>query len=290
MDHYCHIHVESGRAYIGLTKLTMMKRWNRHVYDATKRHRSYHFANAIRKYGKEAFSHTILEVCKDLEVANLAEKCWIELLDTRNPGKGFNLSVGGDGPPPGPFRNPWKNPNYKWHDPEYRRLHGEKMKSIVNDPVIRAKIAASMKVVQSTPEYRQTLSDRARGRTEPPAVRQAISRSLSASLRTVEGHVSCGTHGLVPFIECFRAKSRVGQILYRCKHCILGRKKRKSAAMREARRDSHGHLWVRVNARSWKCSDCGSNAHSETEAPPTFTPPDLWLQCREILIKTVQDS
>lgn len=31
---YCHIHIESGRRYVGLTKLTMMKRWNQHVYNA----------------------------------------------------------------------------------------------------------------------------------------------------------------------------------------------------------------------------------------------------------------
>ena len=72
---YCHTHTESGRRYIGLTKLTMMKRWNSHIYTANhvkngKLAATGHFPNAIRKYGKDAFSHEVLEVCSTLEEAN----------------------------------------------------------------------------------------------------------------------------------------------------------------------------------------------------------------------------
>jgi group I intron endonuclease len=94
---YCHTHTDSGCRYIGLTKLTMAKRWNQHLQNARKKRGrgcSY-FWNAIRKYGPSAFSHEVLEICRDLHVANLAEECWIEFYDTRNPENGFNLAKGG---------------------------------------------------------------------------------------------------------------------------------------------------------------------------------------------------
>ncbi|OPZ38853.1 MAG: GIY-YIG catalytic domain protein [Synergistetes bacterium ADurb.BinA166] len=93
---YCHTHVESGRRYVGLTKKTWRQRWDQHVCRARHAKTSKnHWYNAIQKYGREAFSHEILETCHSLEVANLAEECWIEFLDTRDPEKGFNLMKGG---------------------------------------------------------------------------------------------------------------------------------------------------------------------------------------------------
>src|SRR5580693_175899 len=93
---YCHTHIESGRRYIGLTKLTMMKRWNQHLANArTKSGKGcVHFWNALRMYGKESFSHEVLETCSNFEVANTAEISWIEFYDSTN--YGFNISKGGD--------------------------------------------------------------------------------------------------------------------------------------------------------------------------------------------------
>jgi group I intron endonuclease len=91
---YCHVHVETGRRYMGLTTRSMERRWSQHLTQS--KILKTHFANAIRKYGLEAFSHEILEVCHDQEVAELAERSWIELFDSTNPEKGFNLAKGGD--------------------------------------------------------------------------------------------------------------------------------------------------------------------------------------------------
>ena len=56
----------------------------------------WHFPNAIRKYGPEAFSHEVLAVVTtSLEDANAAEQEWIKKLQTRDPEKGFNLAKGG---------------------------------------------------------------------------------------------------------------------------------------------------------------------------------------------------
>jgi len=45
-------------------------------------------------------------------VANLAEECWIEFYDTRNPEKGFNLIRGGSHTPHS-VKNSWDRPEYR---------------------------------------------------------------------------------------------------------------------------------------------------------------------------------
>ncbi len=41
----------------------------------------WHFPNAVRKYGKDAFSHHVLETCYSLGEANKAEKYWAKMYD-----------------------------------------------------------------------------------------------------------------------------------------------------------------------------------------------------------------
>ncbi len=98
---YCHTHVASGRRYVGLTKKTMLQRWNQHVYSASRKDGKgcAHFWAAIRKYGKDAFEHQILQVCGTLAAANAAEEKLIEELGTRDPLRGFNLIRGGGSSP-----------------------------------------------------------------------------------------------------------------------------------------------------------------------------------------------
>ena len=156
---YCHIHIESGRRYIGLTKMSMMKRWNRHVYSVgklTKKNGKSHFHNAIRKYGKDAFRHEVLEICYSLEEANAAEKKWIAHFDTRNPEKGFNLAPGGSHTPH-PVKNPWERPGYK-----------EKVSSAIKerwkDPIIRAQNAAASAAALRTSKVRSRCSKSQKGK------------------------------------------------------------------------------------------------------------------------------
>jgi len=163
---YCHTHVESGRRYVGMTVRSMERRWAQHIVQsrATKDGR-WHFPNAIRKYGKEAFSHEVLEVCHDLEMANLAEERWIKLLDTRNPQRGFNLAKGGSHTPH-PITNPWDRPGYREKqearaiDASHLQLpeNQEKLKAALNTPESKAKRSAAMKVSHSRPEVRASIS------------------------------------------------------------------------------------------------------------------------------------
>lgn len=222
---YCCAHMESGRRYVGLTKKTLRQRWNAHLYNAFNRKLGSHshFWNAIRKYGKDAFDLEVLEVCSTLEDANAAEERWIIHFDTRNPEKGFNLARGGGCRPNPERKNPWRDPAYKWHDPGYRASHGEKMREVVNRPEVRAKLEAAQAIFTKDPSWLAKVS-----RIGVPLSqkhRESLAESTSKVRRKVPGHVSCGRHGLVPFADCFRAKSNTGRILHRCKHCILDRAK-----------------------------------------------------------------
>jgi group I intron endonuclease len=165
---YCHIHIDSGRRYIGLTSQTMEKRWNSHICKAkNSKDGRWHFPNAIRKYGPQAFSHEILEVCYDLEVANLAEECWIEFYDTRNPQFGFNLAKGGEHTPHPIRKNPWNNP-------EYRAKSILAIRKKCKDPIFRAKVSASHLGVKLSAEHCAAITASCRGRRRSPELHAKI--------------------------------------------------------------------------------------------------------------------
>jgi hypothetical protein len=171
---YCHTHIETGRRYIGLTKMTMMQRWNRHVYNSMRnRHNSrQHFPNAIRKYGHKTFSHRVLGVYSSLEDGNWFEKFWILMFDTTNPEFGFNLMRGGQHTPH-PIRNPWDRP-------EYRADNLPRSIAIIHTPVARANNAA----VHRTDEYRARMSSIMEEVCSRPDVKsKATSKKLSPETR-----------------------------------------------------------------------------------------------------------
>jgi hypothetical protein len=148
---YCHIHIDSGRRYIGLTKRTMERRWSQHCVQAkSSKGGRWHFPNAIRQYGPQAFSHEVLEVCETLKAANEAEIKWIDHFNSRDPQFGFNLAPG-DSHIPHPIR---KNP---WDDPEYRKKTIRSLKISHGDPKLRAKKKKISEDLWSNPEFRSKL-------------------------------------------------------------------------------------------------------------------------------------
>lgn len=76
---------------------------------------------AIKKYGKDCFFKTILEVCNSDEELNEREKHWIELMNAQKSSLYYNIGEGGSG-----GDNISNNPN--------RELFIEKMTKINNDP------------------------------------------------------------------------------------------------------------------------------------------------------------
>lgn len=162
---YCHTHTETGRRYIGLTKKTMVQRWNQHVFNAKSKngYGCFHFWNAIRKYGKDAFSHHLLEFgIPTLEIANEREEYWIVFYDSRNPEKGFNLARCGEHRPHGIRKNPWDDPEFRSRNlsrlDEIRQTPQEAKTdslSMWEDPILRGKHKLTAKSTWESEEYRK---------------------------------------------------------------------------------------------------------------------------------------
>ena len=230
---YCHTHIESGRKYVGLTSQTILQRWNQHVSKAyDSKGGRWHFPNAIRKYGKDAFSHEILEVCDSLESANLAEEKWIEFHKTRDLQFGFNLMKGGNHIPH-PKKNPWDRPEYRvkslmaakarWNDPAIRA----RCVARYDDPEYRAKMALAQKAVWNDPEYRFKRSA-LWADPEFRARASVASKKLHARPEVKEklSRAKLGRRHSPEMIEKFRASNRSGEpeIREKIRNAISGRK------------------------------------------------------------------
>lgn len=240
---YCHTHRDSGRRYVGLTKRTWQERWRGHLHDA--QHLNTHFAAAIRKYGKDAFSHEVLEVCFALEEANEREQFWIWTYDTRNPLRGFNLAPGGKHIPH-PARNPWDDPVYRaaaiirsrtmWQDPTLKARHSKIMKAVVSDLGIKSNMSMRAKRQWREPESRQKLMvaakdrgskilfrEKCRSNWKDPDFRERCSVSLreSNALRAAKTHCK---HGHEYTLEnTIRSRSGTRE----CRTCYKLRKQRR---------------------------------------------------------------
>lgn len=235
---YCHTHIESGRRYVGLTVRSMERRWSQHVIQSrsTKNGR-WHFPNAVRKYGPQAFSHGVLEVCETLEQANVREDYWIDFYDTRNPERGFNLAKGGQHTPHPIRRNPWDDPEYReklkptlsmkaTRTPEARRKNAQARSA----PEVRARWSKASKEMWADPAYKEKM--RAVSRSHP-AIRASRERTSEEArvVRESLTHIVCPEHGAIPIAECYGRRSSKGRIHYSCKPCA----KRSSDRARQRR-------------------------------------------------------
>ena len=89
---YMHKNKINNKVYIGQTIQDPQERWkNGKGYGNCTR-----FNRAIQKYGWENFEHIILEQFEGTqEYANERENYYIELYDSRDPEKGYNINAGG---------------------------------------------------------------------------------------------------------------------------------------------------------------------------------------------------
>lgn len=86
----------NNQVYIGQST-NIQKRWNKHKTSPFNRNSIGYdsfFYRAIRKYGIENFSFSVLELCKKEEL-NTKEIYWIKFYDSNNPDNGYNLTLGG---------------------------------------------------------------------------------------------------------------------------------------------------------------------------------------------------
>ena len=82
----------NGKQYVGQTRSKLHERWSGHCKSARRGSTAY-LHNAIRKYGPEVFTHTVLEETTPEEV-NDREMYWIATLNTKE--SGYNMTDGGE--------------------------------------------------------------------------------------------------------------------------------------------------------------------------------------------------
>lgn len=83
----------SGKKYIGLTCRKPSRRWGLKGQNYSCNN---HFANAIKRYGWDAFEHIILFGGLSKEQASVLEKDMIAVFKTNDPNYGYNKTTGGE--------------------------------------------------------------------------------------------------------------------------------------------------------------------------------------------------
>jgi hypothetical protein len=141
----------NGKRYVGITVNTVEARWALHC-SASRNGSKDAIHCAIRKYGPQSFSLTVLEF--DLTWAQLCgrERHFIQFLGSSPPG-GYNMSLGGEG--------------------AFGVVRGERHREAVG--------AATRDRFVKRPELREQYSERLRQKWQDPAWQQKISTAVSAA-------------------------------------------------------------------------------------------------------------
>lgn len=90
---YCHTNKIDNKRYIGMTN-DIKRRWRQ---SGSEYKSATCFYNAINKIGWDNFTHEILEQGLTESEARVKEIYYINLYDTTNPAKGYNIDKGGRG-------------------------------------------------------------------------------------------------------------------------------------------------------------------------------------------------
>lgn len=156
-DYTVYKHISpSGKVYIGITGQTAARRW----HGGCAYRNNAHFSAAIKRYGWDAFRHEILAEGLSKEEACAMEVRLIAEHDSTNPGKGYNISRGGDKTTLG----------YKV-TPETRRK-------------ISQALTGKMKGRPHSPEHIEHIREALRGRQYTPETREKLRRALGDRLQT----------------------------------------------------------------------------------------------------------
>lgn len=94
MHIYKFTHIETNRCYIGQTTQSPNQRRLEHILDSRDAGKPYHFHNALRKYGADAFTFEVIAEAQTLQELNSLEEFYIQKYDSIN--SGFNIRQGGD--------------------------------------------------------------------------------------------------------------------------------------------------------------------------------------------------
>jgi len=154
--------VVSGRSYVGLTSKSVDVRWKQHLSSA-RRGDGLPLYCAIRKYGKESFEVSTLEVC-NIDDIGIVEAKWIMSLKTLASENGYNIHPGGNG---------------------CRGSAPEEM---------RKKISISLMGHVTSEETKQKISDSLRGRPLSNDTKRKISEGLARPESVMSRSISSSKH------------------------------------------------------------------------------------------------
>jgi group I intron endonuclease len=91
---YKFTHIENGKCYIGQTIQDPNQRRLEHIADSRYTAKTYHFHNALRKYGIDAFTFDVIDSATSLDDLNKLEEKYVLLFDSIN--NGYNIRNPGD--------------------------------------------------------------------------------------------------------------------------------------------------------------------------------------------------
>lgn len=103
---YRRTNTKNGKVYIGKTVRSAEARWLSLLAEVN-RGGTNPIHNAVRKYGSETFKTDILYEAPTVEALNAMETFFIILHQSHKPENGYNLTLGGDGAPPGELNPMW---------------------------------------------------------------------------------------------------------------------------------------------------------------------------------------
>lgn len=89
MHIYKWTHIESGRCYIGQSIQEPNQRRLEHICNSRHTPKTYHFHNALKKYGIDAFAWEVIATAESIEELNELEEKYVNLYDSIN--NGFNI-------------------------------------------------------------------------------------------------------------------------------------------------------------------------------------------------------
>ena len=202
----------NGKGYVGKA-FDVDKRWAAHVKEARSDRYDIPLHRAIRKYGPQNFTVTIIHCCGIDHLDNAERRLIIERRTHKTNG-GYNVAFGGDGgrQPGDVIRRISASMVDRWADPVYRKRQvaaiakgsstpkareansrarcarspevnkrqGESLRRrILNDPKLHAKLTRNSRAWHAAhPEFKAEQSERMKARLRNPIARAEISASI----------------------------------------------------------------------------------------------------------------
>lgn len=183
-------HIESGRVYVGMTRLDVGNRWRQHCYDVSRvSKRRHHFNAALAKYGAESFDVFVLEHAIAPDLLPAREKHFVSLLCSNISAQGFNSTSGGESDYVYTAEVKQKISALakgRVISPDHRKKLSAAITGMVRSSETCAKIGDIHRGKKATAELRQKMRDAHLGKKPTDATKEKMSASQRARYMNLE--------------------------------------------------------------------------------------------------------